>query len=318
MTQDTGVKRGFMRFGIAFFALLAINTGLQYGSQFIIEAINPAILDHPSTIWIMSTVPLYVFALPVCLAILGKRETGSEYEKSRLTLPLFLLATVICFGASSIGNLVGNFLIQLFSAITKTQFTNPLMEILPDSNPVYLFVTTVIIAPMGEEFIFRRLAIDSTRRYGERFAVILSAAMFAAFHTNIFQIPYAFLVGLVLGYVYIKTNRLIYPVLLHAIMNFFGGVFSTQMLDRMNAILESGADMTETDAAVLLALSLITLVYVTFLFGCGITTCILAIVKRSSVKLGKGGEEVNILKSPFIMLFFAACLVLTILRIILG
>ena len=318
MTQDNTKTQSFSRFGIAFFVLLAVNTILQYGTQFVLSAVNPAILDHPAFIFVLSDVPLYFIALPICLAILGKPENNSEITRSRLPVSRFLLAIVISFGVTSIGNLLGTLLSQIFALVSGSEISNPLIDVMTESSPLLMFLASVIIAPIGEELIFRYIIINRTRQYGEKFAIILSAAMFAAFHTNIFQIPYAFLVGLVFGYIYIKTGKIRYSILIHAIINFFGGFLATFLVQYFAEIPLDLSGFTTSDYITFLLVVLIEFLYLAFLLGCAVTTIILSIIKLKNISLSDGMEKINVFKSPFIMLFFALCLVLTILRIMLG
>ena len=318
MTHDSTKRQSLNRFGAAFFALLAITEVLQYGTQVILEKTNPAILEHPAFILVLSVVPVYFFALPVCVAILGKSGNNAPAEQKSLSFPRFLLATVISFGVSSIGNCIGNILTQLFSLVSGAPLTNPLIEIVTESNSALLFITTLIIAPIGEELIFRRLIVNHTRQYGEKFAVLLSGAMFAAFHTNIFQIPYAFLLGAVFAYIYIKTNKLRYTIILHAIINFFGGFLPSLVINFLYGFLQDMTNISVTDSILIIVVTMLELLYLLFLFGCGITVLILGIVKGKSIRLEGENEKVNVFKQPFIVLYFAACLVLTVVRMIIG
>jgi hypothetical protein len=81
----------------------------------------------------------------------------------------------------------------------------------------------VIIGPVVEEFIFRRLIIDKIRPYGEMVAVIFSGMAFGAFHGNFSQFFYASAIGMVLAYVYLRTMKLVYPAVLHIAFNFVFG-----------------------------------------------------------------------------------------------
>lgn len=318
MTQTNESRCSLKRFGIAFFALMFITFALEYGVQLILKAVNPELLDHPAMVWILSTVPLYFAALPVCMAILGKSSSCNSTVTSKLSVSEFFTSVVVSFGVITIGNLVGNGLMLIYSLITGSAVVNPIIEVFSESNPAAMFFIVVIVAPLGEEFIFRRIIIDNLHPYGERFAVILSAAMFAAFHTNIFQIPYAFLVGVVFGYIYIKTGKLRYSVILHAIINFSSGFMATLLLKEITALSGDMVNIPPENTVALLLILLVEMAYVTVLFGCAIATVILAIVYRKKKFLAKSDEKINVFKQPFIMLFFAVCLVLTVVAIILG
>ena len=77
-----------------------------------------------------------------------------------------------------------------------------------------------LVAPFVEEVMFRKVLLDRLRPYGDRFAVGASALCFGLFHGNFNQIPYAAALGLVFGYVALRTGCLWQTILLHAMVNF--------------------------------------------------------------------------------------------------
>lgn len=69
-----------------------------------------------------------------------------------------------------------------------------------------MFLYAGLGAPIAEEILFRGLVIRSMEPHGKRFAIFASALLFGMFHGNLIQTPFAFLVGLVLGYVALEYN----------------------------------------------------------------------------------------------------------------
>ena len=55
--------------------------------------------------------------------------------------------------------------------------------------------------------------------YGKGTAVVASAALFALMHSNVEQLFYTFVAGLLLGWLYVETKSLIFPMLLHFLNN---------------------------------------------------------------------------------------------------
>ena len=81
------------------------------------------------------------------------------------------------------------------------------------------FISTAIIPPLVEEFACRGLVLGVLRKYGDGFAILASSALFGILHGNFQQIPFAFLVGLVLGYITVKSGSLWLAILIHAFNN---------------------------------------------------------------------------------------------------
>lgn len=303
------------RLGFAYFALLAAMLIVQYTAAFAVARFAPALAKTDGYTWLLSLLPIYCVGLPLCLAVL--RPCPAEPAPARPMRRYFWwLALLISLGLMFFGNLIGNALMILISALRGVEMVNPVQQVILDADPVWTAIATVIAAPLGEEFLFRRLIIDRTRRYGELPAVLLSAAMFGAFHLNLYQFFYAFLIGLVFGYVYVKTSRLRYTIALHAAVNFLGGVIAPALLRAILPLLEqltAGAS-AEALSAILanLPVLLAYLAYTALLFGCAIATVVIGIVahRRLTFAPGEGGRA--LWRAPSIIAFFALCAVMAI------
>lgn len=81
-------------------------------------------------------------------------------------------------------------------------------------------LATAVVPPLVEEFACRGLILGSLRKFGDGFAIITSSIVFGIMHANFQQIPFAFLVGLVLAYITVKSNTLWIAVAVHAFNNF--------------------------------------------------------------------------------------------------
>ena len=83
----------------------------------------------------------------------------------------------------------------------------------------YIFVG--IIPPLVEEFIFRGVILSRFQKYGNGFAIFASAIIFALFHGNIMQLIFAFICGIVLGFIAVRTKNIFIPIIIHAVNNSF-------------------------------------------------------------------------------------------------
>lgn len=75
-----------------------------------------------------------------------------------------------------------------------------------------------VLAPITEEIIFRGAVMRTMQPYGRRFAILFSAILFGAFHGNLVQAPFAFAVGLVMGYTAMEYS-IWWAILLHFVNN---------------------------------------------------------------------------------------------------
>jgi membrane protease YdiL (CAAX protease family) len=86
------------------------------------------------------------------------------------------------------------------------------------SETLSMFLYASFGAPIAEELLCRGVAMRPLVKYGKRFAVLMSAFFFGLMHCNIVQTPFAFVVGLVLGYVAVEYN-ILWAMVLHMINN---------------------------------------------------------------------------------------------------
>jgi len=78
----------------------------------------------------------------------------------------------------------------------------------------------VILAPIVEELIFRGLIFSGFQRiYPGILAIFFSALLFALFHLNPWQLGPTFLLGLLLGYIRLRTGSLLAAIFTHALHN---------------------------------------------------------------------------------------------------
>lgn len=82
------------------------------------------------------------------------------------------------------------------------------------------FMKVSIVAPVVEELIFRGIILQGLRRNYSPFMAIFSAALlFALFHLNPWQFPATFMLGLLLGWIMLRTNNILLAIIGHSINN---------------------------------------------------------------------------------------------------
>ena len=183
------------------------------------------LLSNPWFVWAVSSLPLYVVGVPIFLLLIRTVPAHTQ-PQNKLPASRFLVLLLICFPVTYLGNVIGSLLSAALSGGTAQ---NSIETYLTDGGPLALF-TTIIVAPVVEEYVFRKQLLDRCGRYGEKTAMVFSALAFGLFHMNFYQFFYAFGVGLILAYVYLRTRSLRYPVLIHMIINFLGSAVPLFMM----------------------------------------------------------------------------------------
>ncbi|MBQ9745344.1 MAG: CPBP family intramembrane metalloprotease [Clostridia bacterium] len=94
---------------------------------------------------------------------------------------------------------------------------------------------SALVPAVFEEYLYRKIFCTELTVHGGAFAIIISALLFALAHFSFYTFPYAFICGLVLGVVYIKTGSVRYTVAVHFANNFLGYVCAF-VSTKMNAL----------------------------------------------------------------------------------
>ncbi len=243
------VKYTFTRIGIIYSILSVASTLLQ------ILVLNVLQLFLPE----MMSVDFQVTVSSVCLYVVGLAVLGIGFSASKLpTIPIekhtmkpaaFLKAFCMCYALLIGSNLIGTVITTVIGIIKGSPVINPVETMAMEMSLPVMFLVTVVCAPIFEELFFRKWLVDRTVQFGEVPCMLLSGFMFGLFHGNLSQFPYAFTIGIFFAYLYIRTGRIIYPMLMHAIVNFMGSVAGVVVLKGINydALMNMNLSGSETE-----------------------------------------------------------------------
>lgn len=217
----------------------------------------------------------YILAIAVGIVILHSWK-GADYWKSEvfrreapisagtfftcavLMMGIQLLNSLWIMGLEGVLNLFDRSLMPMLEQVSGT------------SDTVSMFLYAALLAPVAEEILFRGYILRTLRPYGKRFAILGSAFLFGLFHGNLMQAPYAFLVGLILGYVTVEYSAL-WAAALHMFNNLVVADLFTRLLNLLPEI-----PATILDYGVLLAAA--------------ITSVVILIVRRRDIRAWREGE----------------------------
>lgn len=281
-------RKVFSRIGLALCTILIVTSLLQ-----IVWFLLPEYLlghDHWLVssswgMWLGTFVPQYLVAIPLALLVMRKLP-AEKPQDLKLSGGDLLMLLPISFCVMYGGNIIGNMLSMILSGGNAQ---NAVMDYVMDNNPVKL-VFLVILAPLLEEYVCRKQIIDRTKAYGEKIAVFLSAFSFGLLHQNLFQFFYAFGLGLIFGYIYIRTGRLRYSVLLHSIINFFGGVVAPWVISLIDLESLSAIDPYAAPAEMMAILGqnlpglVVYMLYILFMLAMALAGLVLLILKCSKIQ----------------------------------
>ena len=152
----------------------------------------------------------------------SKASKGMTSLKKALPIRNNLLIVAAGYVTQVAMSLLLTLILPLFPK-TNSSYTE-LLESLVGGSPVVAVITVAILAPFAEELIFRGLTLRGTIRHWENFVLVnfLQALYFGIYHMNIVQGVYAFLMGLIFGYVAYRLNNIFASILFHAAVNASG------------------------------------------------------------------------------------------------
>lgn len=156
-------------------------------------------------------------------------DFGKPYKMSNACL-LIAAALGICF----FGNVVGSILINFFAsfgmefysyreAVSGTDIPNGFGE------AAVMVIRTAVIPAIVEEFAFRGVVLGSLRKFGDGFAIAMSALLFGLLHGNFTQVPFAIIAGTALGFVYVLTGSIWASSTVHFLNNFISVCYSVMV-----------------------------------------------------------------------------------------
>lgn len=231
--EYTEIKRAAKITGIAFLAMTGIivllsvvisallSFSVNFGSNIYLFLQNSAVQQVEQIIFSLTA---FVFVFVVVFKLFGIRISDTVKfgkPKKEIFLPFFLFAIGFCAFANIATSYAAGFFESFGIEYSVSYGENP------DGIFGFLLtvISTVLVPALAEEFACRGLVLGILKKFGEAFAVITSAVLFGLMHGNFEQMPFAFLVGLVLGFVTVKSGTLWIAIAVHAFNNLISVLF---------------------------------------------------------------------------------------------
>lgn len=142
---------------------------------------------------------------------------------------LIISATFVCLAVTVLSGYCADVVYYLFET-ANLHFYDSLNDMPTDMLESVLYCVNIIfIAPIIEEIAFRGFLMQSLRRFGDSFALIVSAVLFGLLHGSPVSISYAIPMGLVMGYFVLFTGSLHTAMIVHFINNLLAVLLTVAM-----------------------------------------------------------------------------------------
>lgn len=178
----------------------------------------------------LSVTMLYFFGLPVFWLFVRRLPVCAPEPRRPLKFSQVLLSLAYSLGVTYLFNIFGNLLMTLVSLLQGRPVPNAVENLLTSGNLLWNLVIVSFCSPIVEEFIFRKLLLDRLKPFGDRIAIFYSAVAFGLFHMNFYQFFYAAALGAIFAYLTLRTGSIRLSILLHMLVNLFGSVVSTSVM----------------------------------------------------------------------------------------
>lgn len=150
----------------------------------------------------------------------GKSTPIVNFEKP-VSIPLMLSAAAlgifVCLAGNYVTSVFVNFMDAAGISLSAPDYSPPS----DFAGRIIYTVSIAVIPPLVEEFAVRGVILQPLRRYGDRFAILASALLFAVMHGNLIQAPFALIAGIGIGYAVCITNSIWTGVLIHFCNNLY-------------------------------------------------------------------------------------------------
>lgn len=279
------LRRSYSYVGLCYTVLLIASIAAQFAMvwlPYLLAGADNALSQMRSWEWACMTLPQYAVAMPLCYLMM-RRFPAQPPQKHPVSAATVFALIPICIFVMYAGNTVGTLLSLWLSGGTAQ---NEVADLAMDTHPLK-FIAMVIAAPIFEEWICRKVLIDRMRHYGVWLSALMSGVIFGLLHQNFFQFFYAFALGVIFSWMYLRYGRILLPILFHMGINFLGAVVAPAVSSLVDWEALEALDANASMEAILAFLPgyMVSLLYSLAMIALAITGLVLLICLRRKITL---------------------------------
>ena len=192
--------------------------------------LNDATFQSVVTIFLSVLSMLIPFGL--CGLYLRKKTDGYIFKFDKpVSVPLMITAVFLGLFVCLAGNYVTGLFVELMNSVGIT-LTSPEYDVPSDLAGRIVYAVAISVVPaLTEEFAIRGAVMQPLRKYGDWFAIVASAIVFAVLHGNLIQAPFALIAGIGIGYAVCVTESMWTGVIIHFCNNLYAVVTEFMIAD---------------------------------------------------------------------------------------
>ena len=277
-------------------------TALYYKTGFELDMIPNILISEA-----MLIVPTFFMLL------FGKEKVTEVLSIRKIKWSTFFGVIAFTMASSPLVTLV-NLASQLFVENTVTENSTQFLSL----HPLLLIFFVGVLAPVCEEVVFRGAIFGGMKKEGNVFkAIMASGFLFGLLHMNINQASYAFVIGILLGFLVEATGSIFSSVLFHVLVNASNAVMMIVSDSVVSDEMMANADEIVTTATLL---NMIAVYLVLAVIGTTIAICLLVWMSKNEGRqplLIKAWEDRKVKEGKVISIPFIIGVVISILFMLL-
>lgn len=213
--------------------------------------------------------------VPTFFILLFSKDKVTEVLSIRkIKWSTFFGVIAFTMAASPLVTLV-NLVSQLFVENTVTENSAEFLSL----HPLLLIFFVGVLAPVCEEVVFRGAIFGGMKKEGNVFkAVMASGLLFGLLHMNINQASYAFVIGILLGFLVEATGSIFSSILFHVLVNASNAVMMIISDSVVSDEMMANADEMVTTSTLL---NMIGIYVVMAVIGTAIAICLLVWMSKN-------------------------------------
>lgn len=207
----------FNQIGFSYLALLVVPVLLFFFSEWVLLVLERIPVDNTFALMLVQYILMLALGIPI-VSLIARNHSLPLHVPSQPKMKGMALFKLFAysFGASYLINQVCTALLSFFAGTDG----NVVAEAVTVLSLQQTFILFVVVAPIAEEIIYRQLLYKVLGAFGNKVYMVVSALFFSLIHMNLTQSLYAFAIGLIFAWVMYRTGKILYPIILHAALNF--------------------------------------------------------------------------------------------------
>ena len=162
-----------------------------------------------------------IIAVALIIRIRSSLKIRDNLSLSKLNMVMILSVPVICLSYFVVSSEMENISAMVFGRIEAFSLSTTQVSSIPGAGGLAIAIICIGVLPaVIEETLFRGvIQVGLTNKYGAMKAIIVTSILFSTLHISPTVLLPIFVMSLVIGYVFYKTNNLLYPIAFHLLNN---------------------------------------------------------------------------------------------------